>query len=132
MACSDQTKRVVSIAHGAVNFASPYGGNIQESVEFAEVRPGTRKAPCLYLRAYSLRASARWGELVTPIARGTSASLVFTLQKVGESGNIVITLVNMRAGAAAYDVDADPVFVQNMEFHYDSGDTDVLTPIAVA
>ena len=131
MACTAIPKRITSIAHGANGFIEPFGGSINETVDFAEVRPGVRKAACIYVRGYSCKAEAEWGVFETPVVRGTSASLVFTLQQVGEVSATTVTLTNARAGAASFDMSSDPVYKQKQEFMHDSGDTDDLAPISI-
>ena len=130
--CGNIPKRLISIAHGANGFESPSGGSINETVDFAEVRPGTRKAPCLYLRGYSLRANGTWGEFETPVVRGTNASLVFVMETSDEVGNVTVTATSMVAGAASFDLNGDPTFSQSQEFVFDSSNVDDLAPLAVS
>lgn len=131
MACGDHGKRIVSITHGATTLGSPVGGSLSETVNFKEDRPATRKAPCTSMDEYGLRAAARFEDLITPIVRATKASLVYTVQKMDESGNVTITAINMRMGAANFDFDS-PIYAENYEFAYDSGNAEDFAPITVA
>lgn len=130
MACTDHGKRITSIAHGATTLGQAIGGGVQESVTFVEDRPSVRKAPCLSVDQYGLTARAVFEDLVTPIVRGTKASLVYTLQQMDE-GTMTVTLVNMVMGAAGFQFDSAP-HNEFYDFTYDSGDTDVIAPITVA
>lgn len=132
MACGDQTKRIVSITHGATALASPHGGNWSEQNTVGESRPGTRKSPCAYLDTYGLRAFGRFGEHVTPITRGTVASLVYVLQDIDETGNVTVTLATMMMLNASGDYDGRPQHSQQYEFTLDAGDSENIAPITVS
>ena len=130
MACTDHGKKITSITHGATTLADPIGGRFNETVPFIEDRPSTRKAPCLSMDTYGLVASATFRGLVTPITRGTKATLTYTLQQMDE-GSMTIALVNMVMGPASGQMDSAP-HDMTYEFTYDSGDSDVIAPLTVA
>ena len=131
MACTNNTKRVVSIAHGADAFDQPAGGNITETVVFGEHRPGNRKAACIYLASYGARAVAKWHGLQTPVVRGTKADLVFTIEQIDGTASSTVTISDVRAGGCSIDFDQE-VHVQSQEFVHDSEDSDDLAPIAIS
>ena len=102
----------------------------QETVEFVKHRPASRIAACTAPMSYDLRATVKAAEWVTPIVRGTKASLVATL-KILSGSTKTVTLANMRAGASE-GTQATDVGTQSQEFVYDSGDTESFAPITVA
>lgn len=131
MACDTDLKRIVSIAHGATTLANPTGGGYDESVSFGESRPSTRKSPCLWIDTYVCRAMAKFQSLVTPITRGTKASLVYTLQQIGEAANTTVTIINMRMGQSSMDYNTAP-YTETYEFIHDAANSEDLAPITVA
>jgi len=131
MACSTNTKRIVSIAHGAVGLVDPVGGSIDREVQFGRTRPGVRKSPALWVNEVNHRARGDCQQSQTPIAVGTKASLVFTLQKLDEAGNVGVTITNMRAGNVNVNLDQEP-HRWSHSFEHDSGDTDDLAPVSVS
>ena len=122
--------RLVSIAHGATYLYDPLGASVDESIEFFEHRPATRLSPAIAMNSYSLRATARYGLMATPIVRGTSASLVIIAKQL-DGGSTTITLVNMVAGAVSQSFDSPP-HEMRQEFHYDAGNTEAYAPITVS
>ena len=132
MACSGQGKRIASISHGGTTLASPHGGSITEQVVPGESRPGTRKSPCAYIKEYALRAIAIFGEMVTPIVRGTTATLTYTIQDMAESSNITIAVATMMMLNASFDFNSEPEYKQQYEFSYNPGDSENIAPITVS
>ena len=123
--------RLVSIAHGATYLYDPLGASVDESIEFFEHRPATRLSPAIAMNSYSLRATARYGLMATPIARGTEASLVIVAKQVDLGANNTITLVQMQAGAVSQSFDSPP-HEMRQEFHYNAGNTEAYAPITVS
>ena len=130
MACTDHGKRITSITHGAVTLGQPIGGSVRESVTFKLDRPSTRKAPCASMDEYDLTATARFEDLVTPIVRGTSATLTYTLQQMDET-TMTVAITAMRMGGSEIDMDA-PIHNQTYTFQYDSADSENFAPVTVA
>jgi len=131
MSQCDAASFLVTIAHGGDTFDSPVSGNIQETVEFVEIRTGNRISPCTYVRRYGLRATATWAEFQNPVVRGTLANLVYTLDKADSGGTITVTVVTTRAGAANFDMSRDDFQTQSQEFAFDAGDAENFAPIAI-
>lgn len=131
MACGDVGKRLVSIAHGAVSFGSPIGGGLQETIGYIMNRAGTRKSACVSMDEYDLEGRAKFRELRTPIVRGTQDALVYTIQKLDESGNVTVTAANMIAGANGMQFDSAP-FDQEANFKYNAGNVEAFAPLSVA
>ena len=130
MACSDNAVKITSISHGATSLAEPVGGSITEEVSTIANRPSTRKAPCLSIDTYGVRASARFQGLTTPIAVGTKATLTYVLEQQ-DGGSTSVAVANMVKTGGGFDIDSVPK-AQTYEFEYDSGNSDVTNPITVS
>src|SRR5574343_1349115 len=105
--CNNSFK-ITSIAHGSTYFYDPVGGSLDESIDWFEHRAGSRVSPAVGMNSYSLRGSAQWGLMATPIVRGTSGSLVFVVKQVDTSANNTITATNMLAGQASFAFSSPP------------------------
>ena len=128
--CNNSFK-VVTIAHGSTYFYDPAGGSLDESIDWFEHRAGSRVSPACAINSYSLRGTARWGLMETPIVRGTSGSLVFVVQQVDKGANNTITATNMLAGQASLSFDSQP-HEQRMDFIFSAGNAENIAPITVA
>lgn len=127
MAICDNAKRISDISHGLTSLAQPVGGGVTETVDWIENRPGTSTAPeCAAIDRYDCTARAVFQGLVTPIARGTSATLTYSLEEF-DGGTATVAVANMLAGASSFDFDTPP-YRQTQEFKYKGSS---LAPITV-
>jgi hypothetical protein len=131
MACTDHGKRVASITHGGTGLGNPTDFSVDETVTFKLDRPSTRKSPCASMDEYDLTATATFRDLVTPIVRGTSGTLTIAVQKNDESGNVSISLVTMRMGAAKF-TGPNPFTEEIYNFQFDAGNAENIAPISVS
>lgn len=132
MACSTNCKRIVSIQHGGSDVVLDcVGGNIQEDITWGETTPGIRKAAAVWLDKYTADAEGKGQGFVTPIVRGTNATLKFTLENIAGAVNKYVQITKMLAGAVGFDFNSAP-YTQGQKFKYDSADADDLAPISVS
>lgn len=97
-------------------------------MEWIENRPGTDVTPgCVAIEKYDLTARVKFQGHATPVVRGTSDTLTYTLEQF-DGGTGTIALANMLAGAAGWDFDSQP-HSESQEFKY-KGTT--MTPFTVS
>ncbi len=115
--------RVVSITHGAAPIPDPIGGSIDESVGWSETRPGTRISPAVALDSYGIDAVGKGTQRFTPIVRGTSATLTFTILDYVGSASGTVAVATMLAGDYHANFDSKP-HVHSQHFKFNAGNTE--------
>jgi len=93
-----------------------------------ENRPGVTVTPdCVAIEKYDCTARVKFQGHATPIVRGTSDTLTYTLEQF-DAGTGTIAVATMLAGAVSWDFDSQP-HTQSQEFKY-KGTT--MTPFTVS
>lgn len=127
MASCDNADKLISIVHSGVGtMAQPVGGSIDEEVTWSDNRTGNDVAPtCTKMDTYNCNAEARWQGLATPGAKGTNATLTYTVEEF-DLGNGTIAVANMLNGAIGFDFNSRP-FSQKCNFKYGGSSTQPIT-----
>ncbi len=121
--------RVVSIVHGSTPIPDPIGGSIDESIGWAETRPGTRISPAVALDSYGCDAVGTGTQRFTPIVRGTSGTLTFTILDYAGSAAGTVAVATMLAGDYHANFSTKP-HTHAQHFKFNAGNTENFAPIS--
>jgi hypothetical protein len=127
----DNSYKIVSIVACGTNLYDPLGFTYTETVDFFEHRPASRISPASAINSFGARCNCRYGLMATPIVRGTTGSVVVTVQQVDRTANNTITMAGAMAGAVEVSAESQP-HEMRQEFVYNAGNSENFAPLTIA
>lgn len=123
--------RVASIVFsgGAFTFPDPIGGSVDEKIDWAKNRPSTRLSPATAMDGYDVDAVAECSMRFTPIVRGTTGSLTYSLLEYDGSTTGTVVVTGLLAGEYHADMKSKP-HTHSQHFTYNAGNTENIAPVS--